>query len=63
MYSGNTGFIEAARNGHLNILELLITKGASVDQKNEDGKIQLLSYLSIYLIIYLSFYQSFYSYQ
>ena len=42
MYSGNTCFIEAAKNGHLNILEFLLTKGSSVDEKNGGGKIQLL---------------------
>ena len=40
LYSDNTGFLEAAINGHLNILEFLLTKGASVDQKNISGKIQ-----------------------
>ena len=48
MYSGNTGFILAARNGHLNILEFLLSKGASVDEKDTLGKIQLLFiYLSM----------------
>ena len=42
MYSGNTGFILAAGNGHLEILEFLLTKGASVDQKDRWGKIKLL---------------------
>ena len=41
MYSGNTGFLEAAVNGHLNILEFLLTKGASVDEKNNAGMIQI----------------------
>ena len=47
MYSENTGFILAAGNGYLNILEFLLTKGASVDEKNEDGKIKLLFIFSI----------------
>ena len=57
LYSGNTGFLLAAQNGHLNILEFLLTKGSSVDEKNKLGKIQLLyiylssTYLSIYLSI------------
>ena len=42
LYSGDTGFILAAEKGHLNILEFLLTKGASVDEKNGLGKIQLL---------------------
>ena len=42
MYSGNTGFLEAAGNGHLNILEFLLTKGASVDENNYGGKMKLL---------------------
>ena len=47
-YLGNTGFIEAASNGHLEILEFLLTKGASIDEKNYDGKMELLY---IYLIL------------
>ena len=47
LYSGRTGFILAARNGNLNILEFLLTKGASVDQKDRYGKIQPLSSLSL----------------
>ena len=43
MYSGNTGFILAAGHGHLKILEFLLTKGSSVDEKNEIGKIKFLS--------------------
>ena len=59
LYSDETGFILAAGNGHLNILEFLLTKGSSVDQKNEDGKIQILTiYLSIYLFIQSSIYLS-----
>ena len=70
MYSGilTTGLQEAARYGHLNILEFLLTKGFSVDEKNYQGKITLVfintfiyTYLTIlihslsfYLFIYLS---------
>ena len=51
MYSDETGFILAAGNGHLNILEFLLTKGSSVDQKDYDGKIKLLFiYLSMILL-------------
>ena len=32
LYSENTGFILAARNDHLNILEFLLSKGSSVDE-------------------------------
>ena len=39
MYSGCTGFLLAAKNGHLKILEFLITKGSSVDEKDKYGKI------------------------
>ena len=46
MYSGDTGFILAARWGHLNILEFLLTEGALVDEKNYMGKIQISIYLS-----------------
>ena len=42
LYSDKTGFLEAARDGHLNILEFLLTKGASVDEKNIAGMIKLL---------------------
>ena len=42
MYSGSTGSLLAARNGHLNILEFLLTKGSSVDEKDRYGKIKLL---------------------
>ena len=56
MYSGESAFTEAARKGHLNILKFLLTKGASVDQKNDDGKIQILpNYLFIYPTIFLEF--------
>ena len=56
MYSGNTGFILAARNGHLKIVEFLLTKGASVDENNISGKIQISIFLTmIYLSMYLSF--------
>ena len=63
-YSGNTAFILAARYGHFNILEFLLSKGASADQKNDWGMIQLyLSfYLSIHLLTYLIIHLSFYSY-
>ena len=55
MYSDKTGFLEAARNGHLKILEFLLTNGSSVDEKNYWGKIQILPfYLSNYSFIYLS---------
>ena len=48
LYSGDTAFILAAGNGHLNILEFLLTKGSSVDEKNNNGKIKLLFiYLSM----------------
>ena len=40
-YSDETGFILAAENGHLNILEFLLTKGSSVHEKNYRGKIKL----------------------
>ena len=41
LYSGKTAFIEAAENGHLNILEFLLSKGFSVDWKNDSyGKIE-----------------------
>ena len=50
MYLGNTGFIEAASNGHLEILEFLLTKGASVDEKNYDGKMKLLYIIYLTLI-------------
>ena len=69
LYSGNTGFLLAAQNGHLNILEFLLTKGSSVDEKNDWGMIKLLFiYLSkiplwlklftafIYLSIHMSSY-------
>ena len=48
LYLGNTGFILAAGQGHLNILEFLLTKGASVDEKNRIGKMKPFFYLSIY---------------
>ena len=54
MYSDDTGFIMAAKKGHLNVLEFLLTKGSSVNEKNDMGMIHL--YLSIYLPIYLSIY-------
>ena len=41
MSSGEIGFIEAAGNGHLEILELLVTKGSLINQKNRSGKIKL----------------------
>ena len=45
MYSG---FILAARNGHLEILEFLLSKGASVHEKDTLGKIKILFiYLSM----------------
>ena len=48
MYSGDTGFILAAEEGHLNILEFLLTKGFSVDEKDDRyGKIQPLKGQSI----------------
>ena len=43
MYSGDTGFLMAAANGHLDSLEFLLTKGALVDEKNIYGKMKLLS--------------------
>ena len=42
LYSGNTGFLEAARKGHLNILEFLLTNGSSLNEKNSKGEIKLL---------------------
>ena len=48
MYSGNTGFILAARNGHLNILEFLLTVGSTVDEKNDNGKIKLLLFIYVW---------------
>ena len=61
LYSGDTGFMLAAMYGHLNILEFLLTKGSSVDEKNRDGKINLLFiFLSIYPSSYLSNYPSFF---
>ena len=39
LYSGDTGFLEAVNYGQLNILEFLVTKGASVDDRNVLGKI------------------------
>ena len=41
LYSENTGFLEAARYGYLDILEFLITKGSSVHEKNKKGKFKL----------------------
>ena len=42
MYLDNTGFVEAAGNGHLNILKFLLTKGASVHEKDNWGKRHIL---------------------
>ena len=48
LYSGSTGFILAARNGHLNILEFLLTVGSTVDEKNDNGKIKLLLFIYVW---------------
>ena len=53
LYSGNTAFILAAGQGHLNILEFLLTKGSSVDEKNNDGKMKLF-FIFINQSIFLS---------
>ena len=33
--NGGTGFIESAQNGHLEVVKLLLDKGADVNQANE----------------------------
>ena len=56
LYSEETGFILAARNGQLNILQFLITKGSSVDEKDINGKKQILHIIYIYVSIFLFIY-------
>ena len=60
LYSDDNAFILAAANGHLNILEFLLIKEASVKERNDRGKIQISIYIAVYLSNYLSIYFTIY---
>ena len=39
---GNTGLIEAARNGHDDVVRTLLQSGADAKMRNDDGKTALM---------------------
>ncbi len=50
-YLGQTSLHWASEKGHMSMVELLLDRGANIDQKDRDGEFILSSYLCIYLKI------------
>ncbi len=48
-YLGYTCLHYASEKGHLSVVELLLDRGANIDQKNKFGEFIIFKYLSMYL--------------